>query len=639
MDVFNIISLLGGLAMFLYGMRLMGDSLKEGSSGTLKKVMSKITNNPIKAFLLGLIVTAIIQSSTATIVITSGLVAAEIISLHQSLGIIIGANVGTTVTGQIIRLLDVDAGASSVLKIFQPSTLAPVALVAGMVLIMGFKFAKSNNVGNILIGFGILFSGLLNMTAAVSVLSEGGYLDKVFENMGDHMWMGYLVGAGVAFVLQSSSATIGILQAFALASGIPFKTTYVVLVGVYLGDCVTTAIVIYIGAQTNAKRVGIINIIYNLAKTILVLAVVTILHLTGVLDGLWNMAMTPGTIANANSIFNIACALLLLPVVGVFEKIGIKLVPDRQKSISRFEDKIQALNPVFLETPALALNSCYDVLMTNLNLAVASVKKAAKNLWDYNKKEIEEIMVDEDEIDLLTDKVCTYLGQAAANIHESNQIAILNQYNRLSTEFERLGDHAVNLAETSTQIVEEEIALSEQAIAELKVAEQLMHQILEYTVAAFEKRDVEAAKHIEPLEEVMDDLVNTLHDNHLTRLREGKCAVASGAVFVEILSNLERVSDICSNIGIAVVARVNPEIASLAHTYVTSLHQGKNADFGNEYEMAHEQYFDILEETERQFGEVEPEIEGQMQFGAELPEIEGQLQFSAGVGSGEQDDQ
>ena len=457
--------------------------------------------------------------------------------------------------------------------------------------------------------------------------------------MGDHMWMGYLVGAGVAFVLQSSSATIGILQAFALVSGIPFKTTYVVLVGVYLGDCVTTAIVIYIGAQTNAKRVGIINIIYNLAKTILVLAVVTILHLTGVLDGLWNMAMTPGTIANANSIFNIACALLLLPVVGVFEKIGIKLVPDRQKSISRFEDKIQALNPVFLETPALALNSCYDVLMTNLNLAVASVKKAAKNLWDYNKKEIEEIMVDEDEIDLLTDKVCTYLGQAAANIHESNQIAILNQYNRLSTEFERLGDHAVNLAETSTQIVEEEIALSEQAIAELKVAEQLMHQILEYTVAAFEKRDVEAAKHIEPLEEVMDDLVNTLHDNHLTRLREGKCAVASGAVFVEILSNLERVSDICSNIGIAVVARVNPEIASLAHTYVTSLHQGKNADFGNEYEMAHEQYFDILEETERQFGEVEPEIEGQMQFGAELPEIEGQLQFSAGVGSGEQDDQ
>ena len=617
MDVFNIISLLGGLAMFLYGMRLMGDNLKEGSSGTLKKVMGKITNNPIKAFLLGLIVTAIIQSSTATIVITSGLVAAEIISLHQSLGIIIGANVGTTVTGQIIRLLDVDAGATSVLKIFQPSTLAPVALIAGMVLIMGFKFSKANNVGSILIGFGILFSGLLNMTAAVSVLSEGGYLDSVFESMGDHMWMGYLVGAGVAFVLQSSSATIGILQAFALASGIPFKTTYVVLVGVYLGDCVTTAIVCYIGAQTNAKRVGIINIIYNIAKTILVLLVVTLLHAFGVLDGLWNMAMTPGTIANANSIFNIACALLLLPVVGVFEKIGIKLVKDKQKSVSRFEDKIQALNPVFLDTPAIALNSCYDVLLTNLNLASESVKKATNNLWDYNRKEIEQIMKDEDEIDLLTDKVCTYLGQAAAYIHEPNQIAILNQYNRLSTEFERLGDHAVNLAETATEIRDLEITLSEQAVEELKVAEELMEQILAYTKAAFEKRDVDAAKHIEPLEEVMDDLVNTLHDNHLTRLREGKCAVSSGAAFVEILSNLERISDICSNVGIAVVARVNPDVASLAHTYVTTLHTGKNMEFGAEYEEAHEKYFDILEETEKRFEAAEPEIEGQLQFDAE----------------------
>ena len=613
MDVFNIISLLGGLAMFLYGMRLMGDNLKEGSSGTLKKVMGKITDNPIKAFLLGMIVTAIIQSSTATIVITSGLVAAEIITLHQSLGIIIGANVGTTITGQIIRLLDVDAGSASVLKIFQPSTLAPVALIVGMVLIMGFKFSKANSIGNILIGFGILFSGLLNMTAAVSVLSEGGYLDSIFEKMGDHMWMGYLVGAGVAFVLQSSSATIGILQAFALASGIPFKTTYVVLVGVYLGDCVTTAIVCYIGAKTNAKRVGIVNIIYNLAKTILVLGVVSILHAVGLLDGLWDMPMTPGTIANANSVFNLACAVLLLPVVGLFEKLSIQIVKDKDKTISRFDDKIQALNPVFLDTPAIALNSCYDVLLTNLNLAVNSIKKGVRNLWDYNKKEIEEIMRDEDEIDLLTDRVCTYLGQLAATIHEPYQIAILNQYNRLSTEFERLGDHATNLAETSTEIVEQEIVLSEQAIEELKVAVQLMEQILEYTVLAFERRDVKAAKHIEPLESVMDDLVNTLHDNHLKRLREGRCAVASGAAFVEILSNMERISDICSNVGIAVVARVNPDVASLAHNYVTTLHQGKDNQFGSEYEVAHNQYFTILEETEKAF-ENKEEIEGQLQF-------------------------
>ena len=234
MSVFDIITLLGGLAMFLYGMRLMGDSLKEGSSGTLKKVMTKVTNNPIKAFLLGLAVTAIIQSSTATIVITSGLVAAGILTLHQSLGIIIGANLGTTVTGQIIRLLDLNTDGASVLKFFQPSTLAPLALVIGMILIMGFKFKKSNNIGNILIGFGILFSGLLNMTAAVSKLQESGLIDHLFESMGDNMLLGYLVGAAVAFMLQSSSATVGILQAFAMGGFIPFKTVYVMLCGIYL---------------------------------------------------------------------------------------------------------------------------------------------------------------------------------------------------------------------------------------------------------------------------------------------------------------------------------------------------------------------------------------------------------------------
>ena len=614
MDVFNIISLLGGLAMFLYGMRLMGDNLKEGSSGTLKKVMGKITNNPIKAFLLGVAVTAIIQSSTATIVITSGLVAAEIITLHQSLGIIIGANVGTTVTGQIIRLLDVDAGASSILKIFQPSTLAPVALIAGMVLIMGFKFSKSNYLGSILVGFGILFSGLLNMTAAVSVLSEGGYLDVIFEKLGDQMWLGYLIGAGVAFVLQSSSATIGILQAFAMASGIPFKTIYIVLVGIYLGDCVTTAIVCSIGAKAPQRRVGVVNIMFNLSETVLVLAVVSILHAVGLLDAIWEMPMTAGTIANTNTIFNLGCALLLLPVVGVYEKLSIKIVRDKDVVVSKYEDKIQALNPVFFDTPAIALNSCYEILKTNLNIAVDSIRKGFRNIENYNKKEIEEILAEEDEIDLLTDKVCTYLGQLAAYIHEPYQIAILNQYNRLSTEFERLGDHATNLAETATEIVELDIKLSAQALEELKVANQLLDQILDYTIRAYEKRDLISAKHIEPLEAVMDDLVNTLHDNHLKRLREGKCAVSSGAAFVEILSNLERISDICSNVGIAVVARVNPEVASLAHTYVTTLHQGKDQSFGNEYELAHKKYFDILEETEKAFAEPEAEIAGQMQF-------------------------
>jgi phosphate:Na+ symporter len=232
MDIFHVISLLGGLAMFLYGMRLMGDSLKENSSGTLKRVMGKVTDNAFKAFLLGVAVTALIQSSTATIVITAGLVSAGILTLRQSLGILVGANLGTTVTGQIIRLLDIDASGTSFLRFLQPSTLAPIALIIGIILIMGSFFKNARSVGNIAIGFGILFSGLLNMTGAVNSLTESGVFERLFASLGDNPLLGYLTGAAVAFVLQSSSAAVGILQAFSATGMLAFKSIYAVIVGI-----------------------------------------------------------------------------------------------------------------------------------------------------------------------------------------------------------------------------------------------------------------------------------------------------------------------------------------------------------------------------------------------------------------------
>ena len=599
MSIFNIISLFGGLAMFLYGMRLMGNSLKEGSSGTLKNAMEKVTNNPVKAFFLGVLITAVIQSSTATIVITSGLVAAGILTLHQSLGIIVGANVGTTVTGQIIRLLDVDSSGTSFLKFFQPSTLAPIALIAGIILIMGFSgFKKTNNIGNICIGFGILFSGLLNMTSAVSVLSENGVLDTIFASIGDRMWLGYLVGAGVAFVLQSSSATIGILQAFSMASVIPFRTVYIMLVGIYLGDCLTTAIVCSIGAKANQKRVGTVNVLFNLGETVLVLVVVNILHLTGVLDSLWNSPMSPGTIANTNTIFNLSCAVVLLPFMGFYEKLAKKIIRDDKNRKSIYEEKLQALNPVFFATPAIAFNSCYDVLKTMLELAMKSIHVALDSLSNYNRAEISRLMDREEDIDMLTDNVGSYLVELSPNIVEDYHIRILNQYNRLVNEFERLGDHGVNIAEVAVQMNETHISFSKQAIAEIGVIQNLLDKILEYTWQAFEKRDLDAAWHIEPLEDVMDDLINTLHDNHLNRLRSGECTINGGTAFLDVLTNIERISDICSNIGISVVARVKPELASLAHNYVTSLHEGSDSRFKEEYQKAHEEYFGQLEEVE-----------------------------------------
>ena len=376
MNIFNIISLFGGLAMFLYGMRMMGDGLKESSSGALKRVMERVTGTPFKAFLLGLVMTAVIQSSTATIVITSGLVGAGIISLHQSLGIIIGANVGTTVTGQIIRLLDLNAsgGGASVLEFFKPSTLAPLALIIGIVLIMNKK--GQDKIGRIVIGFGILFTGLMNMTDAVSSLTETGIVEVLFSRLGENPLIGYLVGLAVSFVLQSSSASIGILQAFSMSGVLTFKTIYPVLMGIYLGDCVTTAIVCNIGAKPDSKRVGVANILYNLGKTALILIGVIIARRMGLLDALWNRTVHSGDIANVNTVFNLASALLLLPAMGLFEKLSLKLVKDEPAEALATPQAqelrvLDGLNPVFLATPGLAFNACYDVLMEMFRVATS----------------------------------------------------------------------------------------------------------------------------------------------------------------------------------------------------------------------------------------------------------------------------
>ena len=558
MYFFNVISLLGGLALFLYGMRLMGNSLKEGQSGTLKVIMGKVTDNPVKAFLLGLLVTAVIQSSTATIVITSGLVAAGIISLNQSLGIIVGANVGTTVTGQIIRLLDVN-GDSFILRLFQPSTLAPIALIIGIIFIMFIKLKKSDNIGNIAVGFGILFTGLLNMTAAVSGLKESGIIDALFLGLGNKPVLGYIVGAGVAFTLQSSSATIGILQAISMAGNIPFKVAYVIIVGVYLGDCVTTAIVCSIGAKSDSKRVGLVNIMYNLAKTLLVIVVVFVVHKLGLLNNLWDMRMTSGTIANTNTVFNLACAIIMLPFMKLLGNTSRKIIKDKVMPGGKYDDKIAGLNPVFFNTPAIAFGGCYDCLDAMIHASNDNIEKSISLVRKFDEKIFDELNEEEENIDHLTDCVDTYLVNLSPHVKEDIHVRIMTEYHRVVKEFERLAK-----------------------------------KILNYTIIGFERRDIEAAKHIEPLEEVMDDLTNTLHDNHLARLREGNCSVRAGIVFLDILANMERIADICSNIGIAIIARIKPETAELAHTYTSSLHQGGDSDFNEEYIAAHTEYFGRL---------------------------------------------
>ena len=595
MDIFNVISLLGGLAMFLYGMRLMGDALKQNSSGTLKAAMGKVTDNPLKAFILGVLVTALIQSSTATIVITAGLVGAGILTLHQSLGIIIGANVGTTVTGQIIRLLDIDASGTSVLRFFQPSTLAPIALIVGIVLIMGSFFKNAKSIGNIAIGFGILFSGLLNMTGAVNDLAQSGLIEKLFSGLGESPVLGYITGAGVAFMLQSSSATIGILQAFSATGLLTFKAIYAVIVGIYLGDCVTTAIVCSIGAKAEAKRVGIVNILFNLSETVLVLLVVAVIHRLGLLDALWERPVNSSIIANTNTIFNLGCALALFPLLTTYERLSRRIVKDEPVKESRFKDAIDGLNPVFYNTPALALQSCYQALLGILAASRANIEKSFRLLEKYDPAVHMQIQADEDEIDRMTDQVSKYMVGCLSHLKLPYHVSILDQYYKVTSEFERLGDHAVNIADHAATLKRNGTAFSPAALSELAVLEKVLINILDETDLTFRKRDVAAAERIEPQVQVTGELIALLKRNHLKRMSTGECNVFADATFSDLMVEFHRIGDVCSNVGVATMVRVHPELADHEHLYFERLHAGSDEAFNAAYDRARQKYFSLLQ--------------------------------------------
>lgn len=580
--------------MFLYGMRMMGDGLKASSSGTLKKAMERITGTPLKAFLLGLIVTAVIQSSTATIVLTSGLVGAGILSLHQSLGIIIGANVGTTVTGQIIRLLDINSSGTWFLQLLKPSTLAPLALIIGIVIIMGVKSRDSGKVGHIIIGFGILFSGLMNMADAVSVLSDSGIVEHLFSRLGENPLLAYLSGAGVAFVLQSSSATVGILQAFSTSGQLSFGEIYAVLVGIYLGDCVTTAIVCNIGAKPEAKRVGVVNILFNLCKSVLTLAVVVAIHRAGLLDHIWDQPIYSGGIANANTIFNLSCAILLLPFVGIYERISHKLIKEEPVAAGKYDELLDALNPVFISTPAVAFGRCYDILLVMFELVKTNISRAFDMFNQYSPESMKQIEEDENTIDSMADHISNYLVQISATITSHYHVEIMNYYFSAITEFERLGDHALNIAEIAASMDGKDTSFSKDALSELAVLWQLLDVVLNHTNEAFRKQNLTEARQIEPLEQVVDDMVSLLKEHHLKRLRDGEYGVFNGSEFFNLLSEAERISDVCSNIGVATVARATPGIHHQVHHYISMLHSGRDKEFNQVYQEAHDEYFRLL---------------------------------------------
>ena len=595
MTIFNVISLFGGLALFLYGMRLMGNGLKESSSGALKTAMEKVTNNPVVGFFLGLVVTAIIQSSTATIVLTSGLVGAGVITLHQSLGVILGANVGTTITGQIIRLLDLNSsGGASWVDMFKPSTLAPLAAIIGILMIMAVKTRHSGVIGQIAMGFGILFTGLLNMTAAVSPLSSSESFARMFVGLSDTPVLGFLAGTGVAFLIQSSSATIGILQALSTTGALTFSSVYAIIIGVNIGDCVTTAIVCSIGSKADAKRTGMVHIIFNICGSILVIAAIMILRSVGALDALWDKTLTSGGIANVHTVFRLFSAILLLPVCGQFEKLSRVIVKDDAKLGTSVERELERLDEKFFTSPALALAGASDAIGTMARLAREGVLNAMDVLQNYDQHRIDVINENEDSIDLLADRVDNYLIKLSPHVKMGYGNDLLNYYIQCFSEFERIGDYAVNLTENAQELRDKGNELSDAAKHELRVMRDALDEILGYACESFTALDMHAARRIEPVEEVVDDLVATLRANHIKRVRDGKCSTLTGLSYLDILVNIERISDQCSNLGVYTLSQSDSTIMSNHHEYIHQLHQGKDETFNRKYSQAHEKYFGEL---------------------------------------------
>lgn len=594
MDFFDIITLLGGLAMFLYGMEIMSDGLKKSTGSALKTVLGKLTHNVFLGFLTGAVVTAVIQSSTATIVLTVGLISAGILNLKQATGIVMGANVGTTVTAQLIRLMDIDSGGNVVLKIFKPETLAPVALVIGIILIMFTKSSKFKNSGEIFAGFGVLFIGLLNMTGAVEGLENSQLFVDMITKVTEIPVLSILVGLVITVIIQSSSATVGILQALSSTGTLTFSLVYPMIMGINIGTCVTTAMVCSIGSNKDAKRTGIIHIVFNVIGTVLFMAVMAILRACGALPELWNSISDSGAIADFQTIFNLATALVLLPFAGLLVKLSMKLVKD--DPAKDFVKPFRVLDEKLFISPDIAIAEAEKAIAEMGRTAANNLTLSFDMFSKYSAEDGEKIRAREDRIDEFTDTCDNFLVRLSRHAKSGAQTRAINRLMQTNTNFERIGDYATDILEFAESMKRDGTTFSSGAKKELELMCSAVQEIVELTVSAVETGDLSTAEKVEPLEETIDDMIALLKDRHIERLKLGTCLVSTGLVFVETLTHLERAADQCSSIALLLLARENAEIMSNHHQYLRELHKGAKREYTEELNRRHQQYMEPLME-------------------------------------------
>lgn len=589
MDIFAIIRLFGGLAMFLYGMEIMGAGLKNISGSALKNVLGKATQNVVMGVITGMLVTAVIQSSAATIVLSVGLISSGILNLKQAVSIVMGANIGTTITAQIIRLMDIDSSGNLVLEFFKPATLAPIALIMGIILVMFVNSPRSKAPGEIAMGFGILFAGLINMTSAVEPLTESEEFIVMIQKFSENPLLAIVIGLVVTVIVQSSSATVGMIQAISVTGTMTFSLVYPLIMGINLGTCVTTAMLCSIGSSKDAKRTAIVHILFNTIGTILFMIVMTLIKNFGGLSTLWPSIVDSGDIANFQTIFNLLTAVVLIPFANVLVKISLKIIkPDPIEE----EDKADLAVPdeKLFEVPEVALTEASKAIDKMGRTVLKNLKRSAKLIKVYDEGRIAVINDNEDNIDMFTDNMENYLINLSKHVENHYDNQRINTLLQTSSNLERIGDHATNIMEVAENINNDKLILSNEATEELNIVEEAVFEITELAITAFEKMDADLARKIEPLEEVIDEMVTSLKNAHIERLKQGRCTVPNGMSFVELLNNFERIADQCSNIGLLVLTEKVDKVKGNHHAYVRELHKGGDEVYDVELARRREQY-------------------------------------------------
>lgn len=579
MTVFDIFTLLGGLAFFLFGMSTMSGALERVAGGKLETILRAMTDKPIKGLVLGTVITAIVQSSSAVTVMLVGLVNSGLLKLGQCIGVLMGSNIGTTLTAWILSLAGIESE-HFLLKMLKPTSFSPLVALIGIILIMASKKDRTKNIGAVMMGFAVLMYGMTLMSSATAPLAESAAFDRLIVLFSNPL-LGLLIGIVITAVVQSSAATIGILQALSLTGAISYHMAIPIIMGENIGTCVT-ALLSSIGANKNAKRVVAVHISIKVIGTAFYLSLYFLLYkLIGFT--FVQQPAAPVGIAVIHSIFNVATTVLLFPFIKLLEKLAVKLIPDKaEKAETTFLDER------LLNSPAVAVAECRNHTLNMARLAEETLRESLTLLTHYDRKTADLILQNEERLDEYEDHLGTYMvkltGKALSDADSDTISTLLHTIG----DFERIGDHAVNLLKTAQEMQDKQLQFSDAANAELQIAENAIREILGITTDAFCDNDLDKAMLVEPLEQVIDGLTDEIKDHHIHRLTGGQCTIEHGFVLGDLLTNFERVSDHCSNIAVSVI-QIHRSVFD-THEYLNNYKTGGSPEFAAVYQSFGRKY-------------------------------------------------